>query len=546
MQKILSNRLFIGFLLFFGCVNLFLNNGFISLWDQDEAAYAGFASVMRSTGNWVIPDFLWSDIHRKTPLHFWLIALSYGIFGENEFALRFPSALAVLLTWVSTFYLGRSVFGKERALLATLLVVASIFLVNLGKIAVTDALLTFFETVAVLALLNFLVHYRWYYNLLFWAAVSAGMLVKGPPILIVSAGTGGLLLLFHSSRWRLLMLHPWFFFPLALLPLWLWGRAAWLADNGVFITWLYDWYIAKRASGETVLGQWGPPGYFLLVFMLSFLPFTVFFPAALREIVRQIRGKLHNEQYLLLICWLAGGWWIYEIIPSKLPSYSLGAYAAVAFLLADIMLRIETEDFGTLRIGKGLFLFFSSLIALGLVIGSVLLLDTWGIAVASFTALVWSVLAGFSYRAYHQKNWEAGFRWGSLQVLVFVFLAWLLIIPSFEEPRGATKRIAEKIAQTSPNTVEVVFARPFYLPSLPFYVLQSGRKYRGLEEQEFEQVFGLYAQKKPTVIVFDKEKCDLFVARLDSQKQKMPRVEIIRGWVSDMGKLIEYKLVYNF
>ena len=68
---------------------VFVNNGKISLWDQDEAAYAGFAKRMIETHNYIVPDFTWSEPHRKPPLHFWLIALSYKIFGVNTFALRF-------------------------------------------------------------------------------------------------------------------------------------------------------------------------------------------------------------------------------------------------------------------------------------------------------------------------------------------------------------------------------------------------------------------------------------------------------------------------
>ncbi len=44
------------------------------LWDQDEAAYAGFAHQMLATGDWRLPGFAWSEVHRKPPLHFWLIA----------------------------------------------------------------------------------------------------------------------------------------------------------------------------------------------------------------------------------------------------------------------------------------------------------------------------------------------------------------------------------------------------------------------------------------------------------------------------------------
>ena len=63
-------------------------NNWVSFWDQDEAAYAGFAKTMIETGNWLQPDFMWSEVHRKPPLHFWNIALSYKIFGINLLVLK--------------------------------------------------------------------------------------------------------------------------------------------------------------------------------------------------------------------------------------------------------------------------------------------------------------------------------------------------------------------------------------------------------------------------------------------------------------------------
>ena len=50
--------------------NLLLFNHDISLWDDDEAAYAGFGQQTLASGDWVNPRSLWADIHRKPPLHF--------------------------------------------------------------------------------------------------------------------------------------------------------------------------------------------------------------------------------------------------------------------------------------------------------------------------------------------------------------------------------------------------------------------------------------------------------------------------------------------
>jgi 4-amino-4-deoxy-L-arabinose transferase-like glycosyltransferase len=105
-RKAIIYLLVVSFILFFG-------NNWVSLWDQDEAAYAGFAKTMIESGNWLMPEFMWSEVHRKPPLHFWNIAISYKMFGINEFAVRFPSALFILLTLILVFFGTRKIFACD-------------------------------------------------------------------------------------------------------------------------------------------------------------------------------------------------------------------------------------------------------------------------------------------------------------------------------------------------------------------------------------------------------------------------------------------------
>jgi len=551
MQQIsfLHSSKFLWFIVLWSILNLLINNGAISLWDQDESAYAGFAYTMLETGNWSIPDFLWSEPHRKTPLHFWSIAVSFAIIGVNEFALRFPSALAVFLTATSIYYLGRNVFGRDTSLLASIMVLSSLFLTSLGKIAVTDALLILFETIAVLAIFNHYEKPSWKWFFILWMAVAGGLLVKGPPILILTLGVLGWLWIFHKKHWRWVSLHPWVGLPLALVPLFWWGRVAWLSDGGVFINWLLDWYIFKRASGETAFGQWGPPTYFLLVFFVAFLPFATFFPAAIGSLFKKFFTKNRENFYLYLMAWCVSGWFFYELIPSKLPAYAMGAYGAIAILLAKQITELNAEDFQNKKIykfGRYLFLVFIFIIAIGLPVAAAALLSVWGIVAASITSLFVLGLGLYTFNHQKRNNLESAYKGSIFLGLTFVLFAWILVIPAAEHPRSATKRIAEKIGQEFSEETQVVFARPFYLPSLPFYVAQNNQKYISLSEEEFDKVFDFYESNEKTVIVFDEQKYQLFEEKLKEKNYKEdPELIIIEGWVSDMGKLVEYKILKN-
>ena len=63
------------FFVILGLILLISNNN-ITLFDQDEAAYAGFGKYILENPQAHIPQFLWSEPHRKTPLHFWFITFS--------------------------------------------------------------------------------------------------------------------------------------------------------------------------------------------------------------------------------------------------------------------------------------------------------------------------------------------------------------------------------------------------------------------------------------------------------------------------------------
>ena len=222
--------LYFTFLLLIGLV---WNGG--ALWDQDEAAYAGFAKRMLDSGNWLIPDFIWSEPHRKPPLHFWHIALSFKLFGVNTFALRLPSALFLWASYLLVYDWVRRALNAQTALLTVMVLSTTLLLPVLGKVSVTDSTLLFFETACAVALWHVLYRpgsRRWVW--IFWGALALALLVKGPPVLLF---TGVLLplLWLHPQRQNLWALKPWWYGPLALFPCAAWAYLTVQQDGGTLL-----------------------------------------------------------------------------------------------------------------------------------------------------------------------------------------------------------------------------------------------------------------------------------------------------------------------
>lgn len=336
-SQIIGHRRF-PLVFFSGLLFLFLiHNSHISLWEQDEGAYAGFARRMLQTGDWLIPDYFWSFIHRKTPLHFWNIAISYSVFGENNFALRLSSALSVWLVYLSIYRFGSFLAG-EIEIRISLLVLASSYLINfLAKMAVTDGTLLFFNTMAALALARHVNGRGSIKNTVFlWTSIALALLVKGPPVLIFIGFFAFLLLVFHPGRKLLFLLHPWVFLPLALLPLYFWGKAAWDRDGGIFIGWLLDWYVLKRFS-QGFFGQTAPPGAYFLLISIAFLPFLYLQPRMWKFAWRESLRK--DSATLTLLLWFVAAWFPFEWSPSKLPAYTAAAHVPFALLLGKFLSR---------------------------------------------------------------------------------------------------------------------------------------------------------------------------------------------------------------
>src|SRR5512138_2974621 len=106
-------------LILFG-VSFFLLLGRLPLLEPDEGRYAEIPREMLESGDFITPHLNYVKYFEKPPLHYWLNALSFSLFGQNEFAARFPGTLAGLLTVLFTYWLGRQLFERRVGLLAAI------------------------------------------------------------------------------------------------------------------------------------------------------------------------------------------------------------------------------------------------------------------------------------------------------------------------------------------------------------------------------------------------------------------------------------------
>ena len=121
--------------------SLFPLLGQMPLFDEDEGYYAEVTREMLERGNYVTAYLNGRPEYDKPILLYWCMAISFKVFGVNEFGARFPSALATLIWALALFFFVRRHLDTHKAFLAALFLISSIQITITGKAAIADALL---------------------------------------------------------------------------------------------------------------------------------------------------------------------------------------------------------------------------------------------------------------------------------------------------------------------------------------------------------------------------------------------------------------------
>ena len=100
--------------------------GAVHLFDWDEINFAESAREMMITKEYFRVQINFLPFWEKPPLFFWLQTLSYYLFGVNEFAARFPNAVAGVFVLVTLFHIGKTHFNNRLATLWILFTTASL------------------------------------------------------------------------------------------------------------------------------------------------------------------------------------------------------------------------------------------------------------------------------------------------------------------------------------------------------------------------------------------------------------------------------------
>ena len=375
---------------------LFLGNH--DLVDPTETRYAYIGLHMFSTGDWLTPMLPQAEgiipYLGKPPLHFWLSALSYTIFGPSAWSARIPSFIDFLLILSAIYFFCIKFISKESAISSMLVAVSAGLLFFLAGASVTDTTLTSTVTLAIYFLYEALENNtkKSFYIAAIFSALA--FLTKGPIGIVLIALPFFLFMCVKKDFTNIkkipfipcilifsVITLPWFILSEIKNP----GFIKYFIWNENIGRYLFKDYGDKYGSGH--IHTRGSSWWMLL---LGFLPWTLF---VLRAVFHKgfLSAILADNRKLFIWCWAISTPLFFTFVRQLHAMYLLPAIPAFSIIASIYWLETEKyweENFKQFFSLKTIVLSSLAFIIL-IIVGSFF---TWSLS-AAFIATLVSILS---------------------------------------------------------------------------------------------------------------------------------------------------------
>jgi len=364
----------------------------ITTYQSDETYYLSSSLNMVKTGNWITPVFEGQEERFQKPiLFYWLVALSFKIFGVNIFSGRLPSVIFATSGILLIYYFSLMLFGNYKgALFSSLaLLSSSLYFLN-ARAARTDIVFTFFIILSMLFFARgfFEEKNRRSYFIFSFIAMGLATMTKGPAgFLIPFISIVVFLSIFPKNRLALRdIFTPWpfIFFLLVVVP---WPLAMYLLHGDRFINTFFFAELFNRV-GRSSINLFSNTGYYLGIMVRHFFPWSIFLVIG---ILSTKRKENNRNEILFLFLWLAVTFGMFTFfVSSRHSRYLLPLSPGLALLSGEYLVRIEKQGAFQNRIFK---LMVLSILSLFIVLAFVMLFLTFTIYSFGYCGLIFSILA---------------------------------------------------------------------------------------------------------------------------------------------------------
>lgn len=326
----------------------FSNLDYRKLIRPDEGRYAEIAREMAVSGDWITPRLNGIKYFEKPPLQYWATAAAFRVFGVREWTARLWPALTGFLGILLIGFLGSRLYGTTAGFYAGLVTASTAGYIGMGHLNTLDMGLTFFMTAT---LAGFLLAHRtgaspteerrW--MLAAWASAALAVLSKGLIGVVLPAGVAAIYILIERD-FRLLRQCHW----TAGITIFLLIGAPWFVlaqlDNPEFARFFFVHEHFQRFL-TTVHRRVEPWWYFLPVLAIGLWPWFTLLPQALARAWRVRGAAVAFQPGRFLLIWAVFIFVFFSFSHSKLMSYILPIFPALALLVAARLAQLESRSF---------------------------------------------------------------------------------------------------------------------------------------------------------------------------------------------------------
>ena len=315
-----------GIMLFYGNHNLLIT-------DNVESNYALTAKEMVMSGDWISPQIYGQYWFDKPILFYTVTAFAYLVFGCTEFASRFFPAIFGLASVALIGWSGKKLYSEKVGFYSAIVLASSFEFFLISKMVITDSLLFFFFS---LALISFLLGYeknesKYYYG--FYLGAALAVLTKGPIGILLPGLIITLFLLikrdFKALRSMKIISGSMLFLIIA-LP---WYSTMIVLHGKNFIDVFFGTHNFLRATvsehpKDNVFY------FYTVVAILALFPWVGFIPEIIKKITTNKLEILRmNSKILFLILWVSCVFVFFQLIATKYLSYTYPLVFPSALLL---------------------------------------------------------------------------------------------------------------------------------------------------------------------------------------------------------------------
>ncbi|UKN00697.1 glycosyltransferase family 39 protein [Paracrocinitomix mangrovi] len=312
--------------------------GIVHLFDWDEINFAESAREMMVTGDYFKVQVNFTPFWEKPPLFFWLQAGSMHLFGINEFAARFPNAIAGIITIAVLYFIGKKEKNQRFGLIWGYLYMCSFLPQMYFRSGIIDPVFNLFIFLSSYYLFKGLMvaDKKQKHALLAGLFCGLAVLTKGPVGFLLVLLTFIIFIALKKFKVFPSFKQIGIFALMVVMVSFLWFGFEMVKNGPWFLIEFIEYQI--DLFSRPVAGHSQPFYYHFVVVLIGTFPLSIF---AIPSLIKRKR-ETDLERWWTILFWVV--LILFSIVETKIIHYSSMTYLPLSFLAATVIEKFNWKE----------------------------------------------------------------------------------------------------------------------------------------------------------------------------------------------------------